>query len=440
MEGRRPLRRAGLLRRGAVWGRLILGSLSRALRGVLRGIRRVGELRHSNFAEALLAFTINLLGLFGGGIVTTLSYRFVEYPWILTLYPPILTVRGNLSGLYSGNLSTMLHLGLILPRMRRNTDYYLNLNRAIFFLTFIDTVIIGIVSFMFGLLFNISSFEQLLIYCMVPTISCTIANSLAIPITLFVGIEAYKKGLDPDILVYPILSSVNDVLVSFSFVAVSMLILAGGWGFYLAASLFLMIMVYSTSLFAAHRRNQFFSKTTREGVVSIGLASILGSLNGIFMSGRAEQMSEDPGLVMLYPIIIDGLGDVGSATGSMTTTSLALGYVRSLGEVLRRGFKELCQIEAAAILMHVVYGSFAYLISAFMYGGASPLFLIGVAVASNLLGFLSISFTAYLTAYLTYRKGLNPDNFVIPAIASLSDFTATNSMLFSASILRSIFP
>ncbi|MEM2126756.1 MAG: magnesium transporter, partial [Candidatus Bathyarchaeia archaeon] len=130
--------------------------------------------------------------------------------------------------------------------------------------------------------------------------------------------------------------------------------------------------------------------------------------------------------------------DVGSAAGSMTTTSLALGYIRSLGDVLKRGLRELSQIEAAALLMHLVYGFIAYLTSSLIYGGGSLTFLTGVAVASNLLGFLSISLLAYLTAYLTYRRGLNPDNFVIPATASFSDFVATNSMLLSVSILRSL--
>jgi len=440
MEGRRPPWAVRAMRRAAAWGRLILKGIRETLGRGWMGIRRIGDVRSSNFIESLLAFSINLIGFFGGGVVAALGPLFSENPWILALYPPILTVRGNLSGLYSGNLSTMLHLGLILPRFRGNTDYYSNLNRVIFFLTFIDTMIIGLVSFMIGLIFKISSFDHLLIYCIVPTISCMIANSLSIPITFLVGIEAYRRGLDPDILVYPILSSVNDVLVSASFAGVSILILAWGWGLYLAGGLFLIMMAYSTSLYWFHRRNPFFSKTAREGVASIGLASIFGSLNGLFLSGRAEQLSEAPGLVMLYPIIIDGLGDVGSAAGSMTTTNLALGYVRGLGDVLRRGVKELLQIEAAAALMHLVYGLFAYVISGLTYGGASLSFLTGVAVASNLLGFMAISMLAYLTAYVTYRRGLNPDNFVIPATASLSDFIATNSMLLSVSILRPLMP
>ncbi|MEM2127094.1 MAG: hypothetical protein QXH67_02595, partial [Candidatus Bathyarchaeia archaeon] len=167
MENKRSQRIVNYLRR--IWGSPILKSVSRALQSARMSINRMGDIRQSNFVEALLAFSLNLIGFVGGGIVTTLSPMFVEHPWILALYPPILTVRGNLSGLYSGNLSTMLHLGLILPRLRRNTDYYLNLNRAIFFLTFIDTIIVGIASFIFGLMFKVSSFDQLPIYCVVPT-------------------------------------------------------------------------------------------------------------------------------------------------------------------------------------------------------------------------------------------------------------------------------
>ena len=52
-------------------------------------------------------------------------------PWILALFPPILTVRGGIGGIFSGNLATMMHLGLVKPRIRGNTEQYKDLIKMI---------------------------------------------------------------------------------------------------------------------------------------------------------------------------------------------------------------------------------------------------------------------------------------------------------------------
>ncbi|KON30725.1 hypothetical protein AC482_03185 [miscellaneous Crenarchaeota group-15 archaeon DG-45] len=135
---------------------------------------------------------------------------FTAAPWIVALFPPILTIRGNISGIFAGNLSTMLHLGLIRPQLRGNTDVYGRLVSAVFVLTFVDTLGMGVISFALNLLFGRASLGQLYIFALVPTIACTMAVSISIPLTSFIAITAYRRGLNPDILVYPILSSVND--------------------------------------------------------------------------------------------------------------------------------------------------------------------------------------------------------------------------------------
>lgn len=122
--------------------------------------------------------------------------------------------------------------------------------------------------------------------------------------------------------------------------------------------------------------------------------------------------------------------------GSVTTTSLALGYVSSFTEEVRGGLRRILQVEAVAALMHVVLGVVAYLMVKPAFPGASLPFLVGVALASNLSTFLVISVFALVVAFFAFKRGLNPDNVAIPAITSTSDTAATLSFLPAIAFLK----
>ena len=330
----------------------------------------------------------------------------------------------------------MLHLGLIRPRIRGNTDVYRRLINAVFVLTFLDTLGMGMISFILNLLFGRAWLDQLYIFVLVPTISCTMAVSISIPLTSIIAIMAYKRGLNPDILVYPILSAINDIVVTSCFIATSFLVLKGGSVLYLLGGVVLLLMLFSLFLYLRNRRAEFFSQTLREGSVIIIVSSIFGSLNGLFLSRMMQGIQHNPGIVVLYPALTSTLGDIGSIVGSITTTSLALGYISNFKEEVRGGIGPILKVEAVAALMHVVFGTVAYLIVKPTSPGASLPFLVGAALISNLSSFLVISAFALVVAFYSFRRGLNPDNVVIPIITSTSDTVATLSILPALSIIR----
>lgn len=389
-------------------------------------------------AQTLIALSFNVASLFAGGLLSVFTPQFRAAPWILALFPPILTIRGDISGIFSGNLTTMLHLGLIRPRIRGNTDIYRRLISAVFVLTFIDTLAMGVISFALNLLLNRASLGQLYIFACVPTVSCIVAVALSIPLTSLIAIVAYRRGLDPDILVYPILASANDIVVTASFAATAFLVLAGGAALHLLTAAFIAMMLLCVFLAWSNRRAEFFSQTIREGTAVVILSSLFGSVNGVFLSGLTQSLLRNPGLVVLYPALTNMLGNIGSITGSVTTTSLALGYVRSFREEVRGGLRRVLQVEAVAAPMHIVLGVVAYLMVRPLFPGASVTFLVGVALVSNLSSFLVVSVFALAVAFLAFKRGLNPDNVVIPAITSTSDTVATLSILPAIAVLKLI--
>jgi len=398
-----------------------------------RGLRRPYA---SVSAQALLALSVDSLGLLAGGLVSLLTPLLRSRPWLLALYPPILTVRGDISGIFSGNLSTMLHLGLIYPRIRGNTRTYYSLISSIYVLTLLDTLGMGLIAFMLNLPLGIASIGHLGLYLLLPTVTCLVAVLISIPLTTLIAISGYRRGLDPDIILYPCLSSINDILVSGSYAAVAALSITK-LGVWMLSMLFLSALMAAAAIIYLFRGDELFASIIREGTLTVLFSTLLASLNGIVLSRLREGILRHPGILILYPSLLSTLGDIGSIIGSLTTTSLALGYVRSLRGILDEGLRRTLRVEAVAAPLHILFALLAYLLLGLPDVGVLR-FLISVSLLTNLLSFLSISLLALLLAHITHRRGLNPDNVVIPAITSASDTMATLTLLPALAITRFI--
>jgi len=402
-------------------------------------VRDTGPRRHifdSIPVQALIALSFNNLSLLAGGLISIFTPRFQATPWILALFPPVLTIRGGIGGIFSGNLATMLHLGLVKPRIRGNTEEYTQLIGASFVITVIDTLAMGLFAFVINLLLGSATTSQFLVYMVLPPVACVMALALSIPLTSVIAIATFRRGLDPDILVYPILASVNDIVVTAAFVTTVLFVLTGGAYHVLLVVIFLSIMGVAGYLAYRNREVKFFHQTIREGTTVVIFSSLFGSVNGLFLSRMSQNLQRHPGLVVLYPALTNALGNIGSIIGSTKTTSLALGYGRSFVEELRGTLETIVGIEAVALMMHGVFGFVTFIIARPVIEGARLSTLIGVAVITNLCTFLPIAVFAVGIAQLAFRRGLNPDNVVIPVITSVSDTVATLGVIPSLMILR----
>jgi mgtE-like transporter len=387
-------------------------------------------------AQTLIALSFNIISLFAGGLISIFAPQFQAATWILALFPPILTIRGGIGGIFSGNLATMLHLGLIRPKIRDNTPVYTQLISAIFVITLVDTLAMGLFAFALNVVFGQVTLTQLPVFIVVPSVACVMAMALSIPITSVIAISTFKRGLDPDILVYPILASVNDIMVTAAFVVTIYLVLSGGVFTYLLVGIFLLIIGLTAMIYWRNRSVRFFYQTIKEGTTVVIVSSLFGSINGFLLSSMSGALLEYPGLVILYPALTNALGNIGSIIGSTKTTSLALGYVESFKDEVKSAVGQISQVESVAFLMHMVFGAVTYLITIPTLPGASLSLLVGMALVSNLSTFIFIALIALGAAHLAFRRGLNPDNVVIPVITSLSDTLATLSLLPSVAILK----
>jgi mgtE-like transporter len=314
----------------------------------------------------------------------------------------------------------MLHLGLIKPQLRDNTPIYNQLISSVFAITLIDTLAMGVFSFLLNLVTGQAQLAEAYIFFLVPPVACVLAMAVSIPLTSIIGIVTFRRGLDPDILVYPILASINDIMVTIAFIATIYMVVSGGVYLYILASLFVAIVGGIAWICWSNRRISFFIQTIREGTTIVITSILFGSVNGAVLSNISGRLQRTGGLV-LYPALTNALGNIGSIIGSTTTTNLALGFTRSLKEEVKSGLKTILQIEAVALLMHIVFAFIAFILQP----GINLLYLLVLAILSNISNFSIIAIFALVAAQQSFKRGLNPDNVVIPIITSLADTIAT---------------
>jgi mgtE-like transporter len=124
------------------------------------------------------------------------------------------------------------------------------------------------------------------------------------------------------------------------------------------------------------------------------------------------------------------VGDVGSVVGSTATTKLALGLLNPSLRSIRNHLARIFATWIASIVMFVSYS----IISLFTQGMLTLhrlLNLSALLLIANIIAVSAIVIISFAIAILTYRRGLDPDNFVIPIESSLADSITTIALLIA---------
>ncbi|MEM1552422.1 MAG: magnesium transporter [Candidatus Bathyarchaeia archaeon] len=381
------------------------------------------------FAETLkqsvMAYAFNIFGIAAGTIIAYNSGLFAKAPWAVVIYPPILSARGVIGGLFCGRLSTALHLGTVQPRLFGNTKSFYLLFQAIVIMTFEASLMMSLIAAF------IRGFGEFL--GLINVFMATMALALVVisPLTLTVSFISFKHGLDPDIILYPIESTVADLLITSIYVTVLGLFLANNlfWG-YIFTFVSLALMLTSIFFLVKNAKEPEFIRTLKESLLTLVLVSFIVNVAGATL-GRVEELirgKELSQVYVVYPALIDTIGDVGAVVGSTATTKLALGTLKASLSSLKSHWMEISGAWAASLIMYFAYSILGLLITG-TFGPISLVAFTFLLFTVNIFAASLIILVSYSVAILTYQRGLDPDNFEIPIESSLADSITTISLL-----------
>ena len=381
------------------------------------------------FKQSFLALSFDLGGLLAGSILLFFSDILSLAPWVLIIYPSIISMRGVIGGFFSGRLSTALHLGTVKPSFLKNTGNFRVLILSTIILTLQSSLMMGGLAY----IINVSLWRRQIIgsLSIFPAILTTMGLSLFFvsPVTIGISILSFKRGLDPDIIVYPVMSTLGDILVTLCFVLSLKVLFSGFLGFLSTWIFDVAFIILAVFLLLNHWKSEELSRTIREFSLTLLVVTFIVNLTGNLLGRIRNLVGKRLEIYVLYPALIDTIGDVGSIVGSTATTKLALGTVDSSIRTIRKSLPEI----GGAFLSSAVWFIFFSAASLYLSRGLiilnDFLSLAAILLSLNILAAPIISAVSYALAVITFRNGLDPDNFVIPCESSLSDSVTTACLL-----------
>ena len=391
--------------------------------------RDSGVSKISEFREYLTSLSMGILDIFSGLTATLLLIYIGKVPWIIALLPILLTVRGDLAGSFTGVLTTSLHIGTIKPNFRNNSSEYYSLIFAIYTLSFSNGVIASLLILIYRSINRFANFVEIL-YITLATFQ--ISSLVSIFVTSIIAFFIYRFGLDPDIYVYPIISIINDVLVSI--IIIFVLELLKPWNiayFYVMGAFVISTMTILLIIGVLNFGNEYrYKKTLKEAYLAVLFGIIMSSINGVLLSESTSLILEYRILLIIYPAFIATLGNQAVILASQTTTALHTYIVEpKFSSFLNRDFGyRIALIIFASMIVYSIILIIASIFSLDSYPKIPIIWLI-IIVSSLIVYILIIVPISIIVAIQTFKKGWDPDNVLISIITTFSDFLGTYALI-----------
>ena len=389
-----------------------------------------GKKLKANLGQSLFSLSFDLIGLATGTLFLFLYFSIDEAPWVIALFPGILSVRGAIGGLFSGHLGTGLHLGTIKPVFTKNTKEFGALLRVVITLALMSGISVGAGTWVFGVFLwdaTIVDFFPLL-----AVIISTMALSVVFvsPLTMLFSVFSFRRGLDPDVVVYPITSPMSDIINTGCYgLSLSLFFLFGTIGRYLIFFIDIIFISWVIYIIVRNIGETKFVGTIQEFIPTLLFVSFIVNVTGSLLD-----RINGTRMVAVYPAIIATIGGVGSIIGSTATTKLALGLIKPSFSSLKEHINEVGGAWLASIVMFLIYALLSVLISS-VNTLEELLVFTGQLLTTNVVAIAVMLFVAYAVAISTFRRGLNPDNFVIPVESSLADTVTTAAALLALALI-----
>jgi mgtE-like transporter len=377
--------------------------------------------------ETSLAYVFDIGGLLAGFMVASQLGIFLLSPWAIAVYPAIVSAKGVIGGLLSGRLSTALHLGTIHPRFFGNTPRFYKLFEALIVITLATGVAMSSIGIVFGNLFWGITFVDF--PAILSVVMATMAIGLLLSlITIKVAFVSFKRGLDPDIVVYPIMSTVVDIFITILYIGVISLFFSSYLGSWIIAAIALAFGFLVLYILPKNMHDFVFIKTIKESMITMLLVAFVVNVTGTVLKQISYFVSNRKEIFTVYPALIDTIGDVGSVVGSTATTKLALGLLTPSLASMRNHAKNIFSAWSASLIVFVILAVLSLSING-VFSLPSFLNLISVLLIANVIAVTAIVLLSYSISILTFKKGLDPDNFVIPIESSFADSVTSIALL-----------
>ncbi len=364
-----------------------------------------------SFPTLLLCLALD----FVPGMVLGVNFENImaNYPILLVALPGLMGMRGNIFGALASRFTTSLYLGEMEPSLKDRRVYEgltLGISLAIF-----PVVILWFIG---GIKTEFLNFLPAFAILIASTIfACLILGFT----TSIVTVVPFRKNLDPDLLATPIITSVADLVTIPTLILFMVLFEVSAEIVIISAFSFLVLFFIMLFLFRPSK------KVFLEIGIALSALALLSSITGSLLENFSEKIYDVFILTVLYPAVLDSLGNYGCIVGSKTSTRLHMGEITRL--IDKKSFGYILSLLTTSLALSVIIFFIGVAVSSMLGKEVEPIlvfFFLYPTIA------LLVMLLAHVFAVFAYRHNLDPDNVTIPTITTLTDLIATAFVILLA--------
>jgi len=176
--------------------------------------------------ESLGSEVLSISGGTIAGLLLASTMDVIEaFPGFIIMAPGFMGLRGNILGALSARIGTGLHTGLIEPGTTFKEAAIKNFSASLFLSTFVN-VVIGAFAYFVCLSLGIDAVLWKLM--LLGAMSGALASIIGGPFTIMLTVLVYQKGIDPDSVMGPVVTSIGDIVAIVCLFLVAKVILLAG--------------------------------------------------------------------------------------------------------------------------------------------------------------------------------------------------------------------
>ena len=389
-------------------------------------LRSFLEDTNSVITESLISLLICAFGcLFTGIILGNMEFYLETFPGLMVIIPGAIGMRGNIFGSFGSRLSTHLHIGTLSPEFKRSDILTENITSSII-LTMVLSVLLGIIAKAVCIIFNFPSIS-LFDFVLISFIAGLISSIVMLPITMFISLKSFENGWDPDNITTPLIAAFGDFFTLPAIVAAIYVVQFVSIVPIVEKILFALVIISTLlALGAGYTSDKEIRNIVRQSTPVLFVCSILGTLAGGILNGSITTLLKSQTLLTLVPLFSGESGGLVSVLSARLSSGLHSGLIEAElkpGKVTLENFSIVLFL---SLIMFPVIGFLAEA-STTVLGNAGVNYLNAILI-SLIAGMIVVGVMLLIVFYIStisYRKGLDPDNIVIPLSTSLTDSIST---------------
>lgn len=376
--------------------------------------------------ESLIALSICAVGDLCAGIILGNMEFFLEtYPGLMVIIPGAIGMRGNIFGSFGSRLSTHLHIGTLSPEFKRSDILDENISASLI-LTMVLSVLLAIIAKIICILFN---FKSISIYdfVLISFIAGLISTIVMLPITMFISLKSFEGGWDPDNITTPFIAAIGDVFTLPAIILSVLIVNFIGFHSIVKMVLFAVIIIVTIiSLISGYTADNEIRHIVRQSTPVLFFCSILGTVAGGILNNSLSTLLKNQTLLTLVPLFSGESGGLVSILGARLSSGLHSGLIDPVLRPKKHTMENFIAIITLAIVMYPLIGFLSeFSTIAFQNIGVGFHRSILISLTAGMILILIMLLVVFYISTISYRRGLDPDNIVIPLSTSLTDSIAT---------------